>query len=226
MRTAWLSVSVLCVVDAAAPAEAQSAAAGDGGPPAAVQPLVPEGSGAPQAGFSVGRSLRVEPRRVDRPPVVDGRLDEEVWLSAAVVDDFVQQEPAEGDPETERTVVRLLRDARALYLGVEAYDSAPEEVIATEMRQRLVAAPRRGHTNGRRVGDDERRLMEYIYSAWKREVDALEAAEAARDRLRDVQDPDGRSVRDLLDPEQVRMAAAIGDGINGFRVLTQEETRR
>ncbi len=109
MRTAWLSVSVLCVVGAAAPAEAQSAAAGDGGPPAAVQPLVPEGSGAPQAGFSVGRSLRVEPRRVDRPPVVDGRLDEEVWLSAAVVDDFVQQEPAEGDPATERTVVRLLR---------------------------------------------------------------------------------------------------------------------
>jgi hypothetical protein len=33
-------------------------------------------------------------------------LDEEVWRSAAVIDDFVQQEPSEGDPATERTVAR------------------------------------------------------------------------------------------------------------------------
>ena len=110
---------------------------------------------------------------------------------------------------------------------VEAHD-AYQAAHAARIGLDALEADGRGfkHTNGRRVGDDERRLMEYIYSAWKREVDALEAAEAARDRLRDVQDPDGRSVRDLLDPEQVRMAAAIGDGINGFRVLTQEETRR
>jgi len=137
MRITCLLLSGFCALGAVSPAAAQSAAAGENGDAsqAGGQSLVLEGSGAPQAGFSVGRSLRVEPRRVDQPPVVDGRLDEEIWLSAAVVDDFVQQEPAEGEPATERTVVRLLYDASALYLGVEAYDSAPEEVIATEMRR-------------------------------------------------------------------------------------------
>ena len=78
---------------------------------------------------------RVAPVRVENGPQIDGRLDEEVWLQAAVVDEFVQQEPAEGEPATERTVVRLLYDAEALYLGVEAYDSEPDGVIATEMRR-------------------------------------------------------------------------------------------
>ena len=67
--------------------------------------------------------------------MIDGRLDEEVWLEAAVIDEFIQQEPSEGDPATERTVVRLLYDARSLYIGVEAYDSEPGGVIATEKRR-------------------------------------------------------------------------------------------
>ena len=82
-----------------------------------------------------GERYRVEPRRVEQGPRVDGSLDEGVWLSAAVIDDFVQQEPSEGDPATERTVVRLLYDARTLYIGVEAYDSQPDGVIATEQRR-------------------------------------------------------------------------------------------
>ena len=78
---------------------------------------------------------RIEPRWVETGPVLDGQLDEEVWLEAAVIDQFVQQEPTEGDPATERTLVRLLYDARALYIGVEAYDSEADGVIATEKRR-------------------------------------------------------------------------------------------
>ena len=77
----------------------------------------------------------VEPTRIAEPPRLDGVLDEEMWLAAAVIDQFVQQEPAEGDPATERTIVRLMYDERALYIGVEAYDSIPGGVIATEMRR-------------------------------------------------------------------------------------------
>ena len=78
---------------------------------------------------------RVEPTRIENGPNLDGVLDEETWLTAAVIDDFVQQEPAEGAPATERTTVRLMYDAQSLYIGVEAYDSQPDEVIATEMRR-------------------------------------------------------------------------------------------
>jgi hypothetical protein len=77
----------------------------------------------------------VAPTRTPRPPRLDGVLDEEEWQAAAVIDQFIQQEPSEGNPATERTVVRLMYDEGAIYLGVEAYDSRPGGVIATEMRR-------------------------------------------------------------------------------------------
>ena len=101
-------------------------------------PLVLDGGNGGSGGFAVmppSDYYRVAPVRVENGPQIDGRLDDEVWLQAAVIDEFVQQEPAEGEPATEQTVVRLLYDAEALYLGVEAYDSEPDGVIATEMRR-------------------------------------------------------------------------------------------
>jgi hypothetical protein len=78
---------------------------------------------------------RVEPTPTAEAPLVDGVLDDLVWQKAALIDSFTQQEPVEGEPATERTEVRLLYDARALYIGVRAYDSDPAAVIATEMRR-------------------------------------------------------------------------------------------
>ena len=78
---------------------------------------------------------RVEPKRVDEGPLIDGHLNDGVWQDAAIIDSFIQQEPIEGAPATERTVVRLLYDAVNLYVGVEAYDSQPDGIIATEMRR-------------------------------------------------------------------------------------------
>ena len=78
---------------------------------------------------------RVEPTRVDNAPRLDGSLNDEVWQQAVIIDDFVQQEPAEGAPATERTVVRLIYNSSALYIGVEAYDSHPGGVVATEKRR-------------------------------------------------------------------------------------------
>jgi len=77
----------------------------------------------------------IEPTRTAEPPRLDGVLEDAEWAHAAVIDEFVQQEPSEGDPATERTVVRLMYDEHALYIGVEAYDSMPNAVIATEMRR-------------------------------------------------------------------------------------------
>ena len=116
----------------ASPARAQSTdPAGESASDSGAQRLVLESAG----GLAPAELYRVAPRRTEEPPRIDGRLDEPAWQSAALVDAFVQQEPSEGDPATEATVVRLLYDARALYIGVEAFDSRPEAVIATEMRR-------------------------------------------------------------------------------------------
>lgn len=78
----------------------------------------------------------IQPPRVgQRPPAIDGVLNDEAWRRAAVVDSFTQQEPMNGQPATERTEVRVLYDANHLYIAVHAFDSAPEAIIATEMRR-------------------------------------------------------------------------------------------
>ena len=78
---------------------------------------------------------RIEPVRVESGPEINGRLDEEIWQQASIIKNFVQQEPSEGEPATEQTIVRLLYDAQTLYIGVEAYDSEPTGIIATEKRR-------------------------------------------------------------------------------------------
>ena len=152
MTTLRRSVPVLAglLLAAAQPAGAQStaetplgtrtvsAADAQAGAQGVEPPLILDGGNGGGGGFAVmppSEYYRVAPVRVENGPQIDGRLDEEVWLRAAVIDEFVQQEPAEGEPATERTVVRLLYDAEALYLGVEAYDTEPDGVIATEMRR-------------------------------------------------------------------------------------------
>ena len=66
-------------------------------------------------------------------PRIDGALDEAAWAQANVVDTFIQQEPQEGQPATDRTEVRVLYDAGHLYIGVRAFSSLA--VTATEMRR-------------------------------------------------------------------------------------------
>ena len=48
---------------------------------------------------------------------LDGHLDEEVWLKAVPVADFIQKEPIEGAPPTDDMEVRFLHDGTALYVG-------------------------------------------------------------------------------------------------------------
>ena len=71
--------------------------------------------------------------RVEQPPVIDGVLDEATWQAAPVAGDFVQQDPDDGEPITERTEFRVLYDEKALYIGVWCYDSEPDGIIARSM---------------------------------------------------------------------------------------------
>jgi hypothetical protein len=54
------------------------------------------------------------------PPVMDGRVGDEVWRLAPPVELARQQYPSDGKPATERTRVRVLYDDEALYVGFEA----------------------------------------------------------------------------------------------------------
>ena len=90
---------------------------------------------APAHDHGAGEPHAIEARRASAPPAIDGVLDEAAWQAATLVDSFTQQEPSDGEPATERTEVRLLYDAKYLYIGVRAFDSDPGGMIATEMRR-------------------------------------------------------------------------------------------
>jgi hypothetical protein len=66
---------------------------------------------------------------VQQPPAIDGRLDDGAWSAAQVVSGFVQREPFEGRPVSQRTEVRILYDESALYVGAWLYDSNPAGIV-------------------------------------------------------------------------------------------------
>ena len=73
--------------------------------------------------------------RTESPPKIDGRLDDEVWLDAAIIDDFHQTDPGDGVPPTEDTIVRVLYDDNYLYIAADLRDGEPEKIQATQMIQ-------------------------------------------------------------------------------------------
>jgi hypothetical protein len=68
-------------------------------------------------------------------PAIDGRVEEGEWARAQPFSAFVQQEPNEGQPASERTEIRFLIDQRNLYVAIICYDSAPEEIVVSESRR-------------------------------------------------------------------------------------------
>ncbi len=87
-------------------------------------------------GVEAASSTRVaEAAAAVEPPTIDGVVEDPIWSTAQVITDFVQAEPYEGEPATERTEVRLLYDETHLYLGVVCYDSDPDGIIVTDARR-------------------------------------------------------------------------------------------
>ena len=75
---------------------------------------------APRADGIAGRPTLTAVRAA-QAPALDGRLDDAIWRTAALIDTFVQEEPVEGAPATERTEVRIAYDSERLYVGVAVH---------------------------------------------------------------------------------------------------------
>jgi Domain of unknown function (DUF5916)/Carbohydrate family 9 binding domain-like len=74
--------------------------------------------------FRVAESLRI-----------DGRLDEEPYRTIEPISNFIQQEPDEGQPATEKTEAWILFDDVNLYICARNWDSHPERAVANELRR-------------------------------------------------------------------------------------------
>ena len=58
-----------------------------------------------------------------------------MYSSVVAISDFIQQEPDEGQPATEKTEAWILFDEVNLYISARNWDSHPEREIANELRR-------------------------------------------------------------------------------------------
>ena len=62
-------------------------------------------------------------------PVINGILNDEAWQSGAWADGFIQNQPFNGKPETQRTEFKIVFDDDNLYVAIKAYDTAPDSIV-------------------------------------------------------------------------------------------------
>ena len=70
-----------------------------------------------------------------QPIRIDGRLDEEIYGATPAITDFVQQEPDEFRPATEKTEAWIFFDKDNVYISARNWESHPERRVANEMRR-------------------------------------------------------------------------------------------
>lgn len=78
---------------------------------------------------------RFRVNRISEAPQIDGRIDPAEWQEAARISDMHEIEPVEFTTPSERTVWYFAYDDRALYVAGYAYDSEPDQISASVLRQ-------------------------------------------------------------------------------------------
>ena len=109
--------------------------AGDGAPALGINgpppPQPPDVISRDAIGRATVRAIRlVEPLRLD------GALDERVYQDVPALSDFIQSEPVEGVPATEKSEAWVLFDDEHIYISFRCWLSNPEvELVANDMRR-------------------------------------------------------------------------------------------
>src|SRR6266446_10709792 len=76
---------------------------------------------------------RIQAVRITDALKTDGLLNEPAWSLAQPATEFLQQQPTEGAPASERTEVRVLFDNKNIYFGIRAFDSDAKHINAREL---------------------------------------------------------------------------------------------
>lgn len=102
-------------------------------------PVIVNGPAAPIAPKVIARDdaghATIRAVRITTPITLDGRLDETIYRDTQSFGDFIQQEPFEGKPATERTDVWMLFDNDAVYVSARMWESAPGKRVTSDMQR-------------------------------------------------------------------------------------------
>lgn len=123
-----LTFLALCSTTAALAQPAPAPAKATASPSASTKGLAP----APKPGLVLPpeKAQPVRMPKFDKAPVIDGKLDDEIWKQAAVLKDFYQVQPGDNIAPSKPTEVMLGYDSKFLYVAFHCYDE-PDKVRAT-----------------------------------------------------------------------------------------------
>jgi hypothetical protein len=79
--------------------------------------------------------VTVRATRITEPITIDGALGEGVYRRIQAIDGFLQQEPHEGQPASQKTDVWLLYDDKFVYVAARCWTTEPDKIVANEMRR-------------------------------------------------------------------------------------------
>ncbi len=162
--------------------------------------------------------------KLEKPPVIDGKLDDEVWKNAVVLKDFYQRSPGDNIEPSKPTEVMIAYDPKFLYFAFKCYDE-PDKVRATVAKRDNVF----GEDNVRIYLDtfnDQQRAYILGFNPYGIQQDAIMTVGQGEDYNFDivmdskgVMTPDGWTVEVAIPFKSLRYTAGKGKvwGIHIFR---------
>ena len=84
--------------------------------------------------LTVPRAVTAAP--ISSPITLDGRLDDAAWQTVQPLGGFTQSQPNEAQPATQRTEIRFLFGADALYIGARMFDTEGTAGVRTQLARR------------------------------------------------------------------------------------------
>lgn len=82
----------------------------------------------------------IKGQKITTPPVIDGKLDDQVWKKARRYTGFVDRN-MNNEPAEDQTAIQLVYSDKAIYLAWYCYDAQPDQIVAnvTEHQMRPFA---------------------------------------------------------------------------------------
>jgi hypothetical protein len=137
---AWLLLAVFGIVRPGHAGQADTAVSA--AVPGAASPGLPfaiDGPPAPTGPDVISRDPQgratIRATRLAAPLRIDGALDDQLYGEVAPMSGFLQVEPQEGAPATDRTDMWLAFDRNHVYVAFRCWETDPARRVATEMRR-------------------------------------------------------------------------------------------
>lgn len=84
--------------------------------------------------FSQNSDKSITVKLIDKPIVINGKLDEAIWETANAAENFQQYFPSDSIQAKQQTQIKILYDNTTLYLGVTVYTGGNDYVIPSLKR--------------------------------------------------------------------------------------------